>query len=74
MLVATTTLLPGCNGPTVVDQADQIGNYKVDFSMDPETLKPPQLVTVSYAISDASTNKPVTGFEPIYGALTTTWS
>jgi hypothetical protein len=61
--------LTGCNGPTVVDQADQIGNYKIDFSMDPQTLKPPQLVTVNYAISDAGTNKPVKSFDPIYGAL-----
>jgi hypothetical protein len=67
--LAPVALLAGCNGPTVVDQAERIGNYKIDFSMDPQTLKPPQLVTVNYAISEASTNKPVKSFDPIYGAL-----
>jgi len=37
--------------------------------MDPQTLKPPQLVTLSYGLTTASNGKPFSKLEPIYGAL-----
>jgi hypothetical protein len=62
-------LVSGCNGPTVVEQAQQVDGYNVGFSMDPQTLKPPQFGTVSYELTDAKTGKPLTAYDTIYGAL-----
>jgi hypothetical protein len=67
--VLLAALLSGCNGPTIIDQATQIGNYKIDFSIEPQTLKPPQFATLNYGVLDASTNKPPKAFDPVYGAL-----
>jgi len=62
-------LLAACSGPTVVEQADHIGNYNISFSVDPQSMKPPQVGSVSYGISDATTGKPVSAFDTVYGAL-----
>lgn len=62
-------MLTGCIGQTVVESHENVGNYNVAFSMDPQRLKPPQLATVSYAVTDSKTGKPVLDFEPVGGAL-----
>lgn len=66
--VAVSTLV-SCNGPTVVDTPAAVGDYGVVVNMDPQTLVPPQLSTISYALTDNKTGKPVKDYTPIYGAL-----
>ena len=61
--------LVACNGPTVVDAPETVGNFKVDVSMDPHTLKPAQIGTLNYALTDLQTGKPVNSFTPIFGSL-----
>lgn len=62
--------LVGCNGPTTLDTGQLSGGkYNVQISMDPQLVRPPQLVTLSYSITDSSTGKPVTDYQPVAGAL-----
>ncbi|MEO5951001.1 MAG: hypothetical protein ABIQ44_00860, partial [Chloroflexia bacterium] len=66
--VAVSALV-ACNGPTVVDTPASVGDYGVVVNMDPQSLVPPQLSTISYALTDNKTGKPLKDFAPIYGAL-----
>ncbi len=61
--------LAGCARLTSVDNPGQVGKYKVDLQIDPKTLNPPMEGTISYAITDAASGKPVSTFETVYGAL-----
>jgi hypothetical protein len=66
---AALALLSGCTGQTSIDQASSIGNYNITFGIQPERLNPPQRAALDYGITDAKTNKPVTKFDTIYGAM-----
>jgi hypothetical protein len=69
MLIAALMALTACAGPTTVDAGPQQGQYAVAMRMDPLTLNPPQLGTLSFSVTDTKTGKPVTAFEPVFGAL-----
>jgi hypothetical protein len=60
----------GCAGPTSVDVGPQNGQYRVIMKMDPLTLNPPQLGTLTFGVTDAKTGKPVVAYEPVLGADT----
>src|SRR5437660_1591193 len=62
-------LLAGCARITSVDTLGRVDKYKVDVQIDPKTLNPPQQGTLSYAIADTTSGKPVTAFETVYGGL-----
>ncbi len=70
-LVVTSLVvaLSGCQGPTSIEAQPGIGKYSVTIKTDPLTLNPPQLATLSYLVTNNETNKAVTEFEPIWGAL-----
>lgn len=69
LAAVTVSALAACNGPTVVDAPSSVTNYNVSINMDPQTLKPPQIGTISYALTDNTTGKPVKDYAPIFGAL-----
>ena len=62
-------VLVACNGPTRVDGPEGVENYRVQVSMDPPTLNPPQIGTISYTLTDTRNGKPVTEFTKVFGAL-----
>ena len=66
---AALALLSGCTGQTSIDQASSIGNYNIAFGIQPERLNPPQKAALNYGFTDAKTNKPVTKFDTVYGAM-----
>jgi hypothetical protein len=72
-VVAVTVLAAGvlssCTDPTTVDYPASTGNYNVTVSMDPQRLKPPQIATINYRVTDATSGKPVTTYSPVDGAL-----
>lgn len=59
----------GCTGATSVSPAGGSKDYEVEILMDPVTLNPPQLGTLTFKITNNKTGKVVTDFEPVYGAL-----
>jgi hypothetical protein len=66
---AALALLSGCTGQTTIDQASTIGNYDISFGIMPERLNPPQRAALNYGFTDAKTNKPVTKFDTVDGAM-----
>jgi len=61
--------LSGCQGPTSIEAQPGVGRYSVEVKTDPLTLKPPQLATLSFQVTNNDTNKVVTEFDPVLGAL-----
>ncbi|MEO6457678.1 MAG: hypothetical protein ABIO92_05320 [Chloroflexia bacterium] len=70
-LVAASLLvaLSGCQGPTSIVAQSSVGKYRVEVKTDPLTLKPPQLATLSFQVTNNETNKIVTEFDQVLGAL-----
>lgn len=50
--------ITSCQGPTTLDVLSQPGPYRVNVRMDPPTLNPPQLGTLTFEVKDAGTGKP----------------
>lgn len=60
--------LVACNGPTDIDAPAGVGDFQVALTMDPQTLNPPQIGTISYALTDQRTGKAVNQFTRVFGA------
>ena len=67
---ALALLAVGCTGQTTLSVVEQPEGYEVDMKMDPLTLNPPQLGSLTFDITDKATGKRVTAFEPIFGSNT----
>jgi hypothetical protein len=67
---AVTVLAAGCIGETTLSAVEQTEGYDVRMNMDPPTLNPPQLGSLSFDITDRATGDKVTQFEPVYGSNT----
>jgi hypothetical protein len=67
IVVAIT--LAACQGPTSVTPQAPTAMYEAYVKMDPATLNPPQLGTLTFGVKDLQTGKPVSGFESVSGAL-----
>jgi hypothetical protein len=59
----------GCSGRTVIVPESGPGPYSVSMGIDPPTLNPPQTASLSFDVTDTSTNKPVVAFERVSNAL-----
>lgn len=66
---AVVASVAACAGPTNLAVEQEDGPYRVDISMDPHTLNPPQLATLNFTITERDTGRPVEAFTPVYGAL-----
>ncbi|MFL5735289.1 MAG: hypothetical protein ACJ78Q_19190 [Chloroflexia bacterium] len=62
-------MVAGCARLTSVDPQGQPAPYDVGVKIDPVTLNPPQTGTLTFFVTDTSTGKPVTEFDPVSGAL-----
>jgi hypothetical protein len=62
-------LVSGCARLTTIEPQGQPNPFEVSVKIDPLTLNPPQTATLSFSVTDTSTGKPVTQFEPVSGAL-----
>lgn len=71
VLVLSAGLASGCAGPTSVTEQAATGRYDVATRMDPLTLNPPTLGTLTFSVTSNynGKTKPVTEFEPIDDAL-----
>jgi hypothetical protein len=67
--VSSILVLAACQGPTTVDVIEQSGPYVASVRMDPPTLNPPQIGSLTFEVKDAQTGKAVTEFEPVHEAL-----
>ncbi|HYP18444.1 MAG TPA: hypothetical protein VEY08_00100 [Chloroflexia bacterium] len=61
--------LAACQGPTSVTPQAPTAMYDVYVKMDPSTLNPPQLGTLTFGVKNVQTGKPVSEFESVAGAL-----
>lgn len=59
----------GCTGPTSLSGQGGSEQYAVDIKMDPLTLNPPQLGTLTFEVRENANGKVVNAFEPVAGAL-----
>lgn len=70
VIVALLALLAGtvagCAGPTAISEGGSTGKYDVRVRMDPVHLNPPALGTLSFEVSDQTTQKAVTEFQPVF--------
>jgi hypothetical protein len=70
LLVSIVALVAGgCTGVTNVSPSGGSADYAVRILMDPITLNPPQLGTLTFEVTNNATNKVVTAFEAVQGAL-----
>ncbi|HUP27172.1 MAG TPA: hypothetical protein VM409_01965 [Chloroflexia bacterium] len=69
MLSVALFTLAGCQGPTSVEQGGEGGQFQVRMKIDPLTLNPPQLATLSFRLTDSRTNKAVTELQSIGGPV-----
>lgn len=71
VLVLGAGIASGCAGPTSVTEQAATGRYDVAARMDPLTLNPPALGTLTFSVTsnDNGKIKPVTEFESIDDAL-----
>lgn len=68
LVASAAGLLAGCAGTTTVTSPPNVGAYSVAVRLDPITLNPPALGTLSYSITNQA-GKPVTSFEPVNDEL-----
>jgi hypothetical protein len=66
--VALFSLATGCKGDTTLQAVEQPEGYSVEMEMDPLTLNPPQLGSLTFSIANSQTGRPVTSFQPLFGA------
>jgi hypothetical protein len=59
-------VLAGCAGPTAISEGGSTGKYDVKVRLDPVHLNPPALGTLSFEVTDQTTQKPVTQFAPVF--------
>lgn len=71
LLALGAGLVTGCAGPTTVTEQAATGKYDVAVRMDPLTLNPPALGTLTFSVTSTENGKtsPVTQFEPVSDAL-----
>ncbi len=71
LLVLGAGLVSGCAGSTTVTEQVATGKYDMAVRMDPLTLNPPALGTLTFSVTTNvnGTAKPVTQFEPVSDAL-----
>lgn len=62
-------VMSACQGPTSVTPQAPTAMYETYVKMDPPTLNPPQLGTLTFGVKNLQTGKPVTEFESVAGAL-----
>src|SRR5687768_15963775 len=67
---AVTAMAAGCKGETTLSALEQTAGYDVSMRMDPPTLNPPQLGSLTFDITDKATGDRVTQFEPVHGSNT----
>lgn len=67
--VIVAGILAGCQGPTSVTAQAPTAMYDVSIKMDPSTLNPPQLGTLTFGVKNVQTGKAVSEFESVAGAL-----
>jgi hypothetical protein len=65
--VALLSLASGCKGDTTLSAVEQPEGYNVRMEMDPLTLNPPQLGSLTFGITSNETQRPVTAFQPLFG-------
>jgi hypothetical protein len=56
----------GCAGPTALIPGGSTGKYDLSVKMDPVDLNPPALGTLSFEVTDQTTGKGVTEFQPVF--------
>ncbi|MDQ5822716.1 MAG: hypothetical protein M3441_00700 [Chloroflexota bacterium] len=66
LLALAGGVLAGCAGPTAISEGGSTGKYDVKVRLDPVHLNPPALGTLSFEVTDQTTQKPVTQFEPVF--------
>lgn len=66
LIVVSTWAVSGCAGPTVISEGGSTGKYDVRVRLDPVHLNPPALGTLSFEVSDQTTSRAVTQFEPVF--------
>lgn len=66
LLALTGGIVAGCAGPTAVREGEATGRYEVAVKLDPVTLNPPALGTLSFELTDRQTRKAVTQYEPVF--------
>jgi hypothetical protein len=70
LLVSAVALAAGgCTGATSILESGGSAGYGVQLLMDPITLNPPQLGTLTFKVTNNTTNKVVMDFEAVQGAL-----
>jgi len=69
LVMVVALAVSGCTGATSVTSNGGSDNYSVDIAMDPPTLNPPQLGSLTFKVTDSKTGKVVTAFEPVAEAL-----
>lgn len=71
LLLASALILVvgGCTGATAITPETDSGQYNVQVRLDPVTINPPQLGTLSFSVTNSQTNKPVTQFDSVSDAL-----
>lgn len=67
LLALTGGIVVGCAGPTAVHEGAVGGRYDVAVRLDPVTLNPPALGTLSFELTDTQQNRrKVTQYEPVF--------
>ncbi|HKP54282.1 MAG TPA: hypothetical protein VJ183_16725 [Chloroflexia bacterium] len=69
LVMVVALVVNGCTGATSVTSDGGSDNYSVDIAMDPPTLNPPQLGSLTFQVKESETGKIVNSFEPVAEAL-----
>lgn len=67
--VIVMVTVSGCARLTAIELGPQPDPFRVSVKIDPPTLNPPQFGTLTFGVTKVGQPKPVTAFEPVWGAL-----